>query len=79
VSALPSRPQPAARGADDSADEVSERLAGLYTQMGAYDAAASAYRHCWPGRKRSGARGGRRFGDGQVLVLRASPTRPPKC
>jgi tetratricopeptide (TPR) repeat protein len=32
-----------ARGADDSADEVSERLAGLYTQMGAYDAAASAY------------------------------------
>ena len=33
----------AARGADDSADEVSERLASLYTQMGAYDAAASAY------------------------------------
>jgi len=32
-----------ARGADDSADEVSERLASLYTQMGAYDAAASAY------------------------------------
>ncbi|HEU5103839.1 MAG TPA: tetratricopeptide repeat protein, partial [Roseiflexaceae bacterium] len=32
-----------ARGADDSADEVAERLAGLYTQMGAYDAAASAY------------------------------------
>ncbi len=32
-----------ARGADDSVDEVSERLAGLYTQMGAYDAAASAY------------------------------------
>jgi hypothetical protein len=33
----------AARGADDSADEVAERLAALYTQMGAYDAAASAY------------------------------------
>jgi hypothetical protein len=32
-----------ARGADDSADEVSERLASLYIRMGAYDAAASAY------------------------------------
>ena len=32
-----------ARGADDSADEVAERLAGLYTQMSAYDAAAAAY------------------------------------
>lgn len=32
-----------ARGADDIADDVAERLAGLYKQMGAYDAAASTY------------------------------------
>jgi len=32
-----------ARGADDSADEIAERLARLYANMGAYDAASAAY------------------------------------
>jgi hypothetical protein len=32
-----------ARGDDDSADEVAQRLAGLYMLMGAYDAAAATY------------------------------------
>ena len=72
----------AARGADDSADEVSERLASLYTQMGAYDAAASAYETLLAPPTtimRAWRQALWRLSLARCWCCSAGPTRPPKC